>query len=43
MKEFQRAGISMRNYSIAGKDSHTDEHVVGHYNTGDRMKHWGKN
>src|SRR5208282_5858199 len=20
----------------------TDEHVVGYYNTGDRMKHWGK-
>ena len=24
------------------RDSHTDEHVVGYYNTGDRMKRWGK-
>ena len=28
--------------SIVGKDSHADEHVVGYYNTGDRMKYWGK-
>jgi len=28
--------------SIVGKDYHTDEHVVGYYNTGDRMKYWGK-
>ena len=32
----------MRALSIIGKDSHTDEHVVGYYNTGDRMKYWGK-
>jgi len=25
-----------------GKDTHTDEHVVGYYNAGDRMKYWGK-
>jgi hypothetical protein len=42
VKELQRAGIDMRTLSIAGKDSHTDEHVVGYYNTGDRMKYWGK-
>src|SRR5208283_1329150 len=23
-------------------DYHTDEHVVGYYTTGDRMKNWGK-
>ena len=28
--------------SIIAKDSHTGEHVVGYYNTGDRMKYWGK-
>jgi hypothetical protein len=28
--------------SIIGKDSHTDEQVVGYYNNGDRMKRWGK-
>jgi uncharacterized membrane protein len=42
VKELQRAGVDMRTLSIIGKDSHTDEHVVGYYNTGDRMKYWGK-
>jgi heat induced stress protein YflT len=42
VKELQRAGVDMRTLSIVGKDSHTDEHVVGYYNTGDRMKYWGK-
>jgi hypothetical protein len=42
IKELQRAGVDMRSLSIVGKDSHTDEHVVGYYNTGDRMKYWGK-
>jgi uncharacterized membrane protein len=42
VKELQRAGIDMRTLSIVGKGSHTDENVVGYYNTGDRMKYWGK-
>ena len=42
VKDLQRAGIDMRTLSIVGKDSHTDEHVVGYYNTGDRMRYWGK-
>jgi hypothetical protein len=25
-----------------GKDYHTEEHVIGYYNAGDRMKVWGK-
>jgi uncharacterized membrane protein len=41
VKQLQRAGIDMRSLSIIAKDSHTDEHVVGYYNTGDRMKYWG--
>ena len=32
----------MKSLSIAGRDTHTDEHVVGYYNAGDRMKYWGK-
>jgi len=40
--ELQEGGVDMKSLSIAGKDTHTDEHVVGYYNTGDRMKHWGK-
>jgi uncharacterized membrane protein len=42
VKKLQRAGIDMRTLSIVGRDSHTDEHAVGYYNTGDRMKYWGK-
>ena len=42
VKELQRGGIDMHSLSIIGKDTHTDEHVVGYYNTGDRMKYWGK-
>jgi len=42
VKELQRSGFDMKQMSIVGKDYHTDEHVVGYYNTGDRMKYWGK-
>jgi hypothetical protein len=42
IKELQRAGIDLHTLSIVGKDTHTDEHVVGYYNAGDRMKYWGK-
>ena len=38
----QKQGVDMRTLSIVGKDYHTDEAVVGYYNTGDRMKAWGK-
>ncbi|MGB9712189.1 MAG: general stress protein [Dissulfurimicrobium sp.] len=42
VKELQKAGFDMKKLSIVGKDYHTDEHVVGYYNAGDRMKYWGK-
>ena len=42
VKALQHAGIDMHTLSIVGKDYHTDEHVVGYYNSGDRMKYWGK-
>lgn len=42
IKELQQSGFDMRKLSIAGRDYHTDEHVVGYYNMGDRMKSWGK-
>ena len=28
IKELQEAGVDMKTLSIAGKDTHTDEHVV---------------
>jgi uncharacterized membrane protein len=42
IKELQQAGIDMKSLSIAARNTHTDEHVVGYYNAGDRMKYWGK-
>src|SRR5271168_762442 len=42
VKELQRGGIDMHKLSIVGKGYHTEEQVVGYYNTGDRMKYWGK-
>jgi uncharacterized membrane protein len=42
IKELQQSGFDMNKLSIVGRDNHTDEHVVGYYNVGDRMKHWGK-
>jgi uncharacterized membrane protein len=42
VKELQRSGFDMTKLSIVGKDYHTEEHVVGYYNAGDRMKYWGK-
>jgi hypothetical protein len=42
VRELQQSGFDMKQLSIVGRDYHTDEHVVGYYNTGDRMKHWGK-
>ena len=42
IKELQKAGFAMNKLSIVGKDYHSDEHVVGYYNTGDRMRYWGK-
>ena len=42
VKELQRGGIDMHKLSIVGKGYHTDEQVVGYYNTGDRLIFWGK-
>src|SRR5271165_6017297 len=42
IRELPKDGFDMKKLSIVGKDYHTEEHVVGYYNTGDRMKYWGK-
>ena len=42
IKELQQSGFDMKRLSIVGRDYHPEEHVVGYYNTGDRMKSWGK-
>jgi uncharacterized membrane protein len=42
IKELQKSGFDLKKLSIVGRDYQTDEHVVGYYNVGDRMKVWGK-
>lgn len=42
LRDLQATGYDIRRLSIAGRDYHTDEQVVGYYNAGDRMKPWGK-
>ena len=42
INELHRSGFEMKKLSIIGRDYHTDEHVVGYYNYGDRMQVWGK-
>lgn len=42
IKELQEGGVDMKSLSIAARNTHTDEHVVGYYTAGDRMKYWGK-
>ena len=41
IKELQRSGFDMKTVSVAACDYHTDEHAVGCYHTGSRMKYWG--
>jgi len=42
VKALQRAGFDMKKISIIGRDYHTEEHVVGFLNAGDRAKVFGK-
>ena len=42
IKKLAEASIPMEKLSVIGKGYHTDEKVVGFYNTGDRVKVWGK-
>jgi uncharacterized membrane protein len=42
VKQLQRAGFDMTKLSIVGRDYHTEQHVVGYFNAGDRAKFFGK-
>jgi hypothetical protein len=42
VNELRRAGFDMKKLSIIGRDLQSEQHVVGYYNAGDRMKYWGK-
>jgi uncharacterized membrane protein len=42
VRDLQKSGLDMKKLSIVGRDYRIEEHVVGYYTTGDRMKDWGK-
>ncbi len=42
IRALHRAGFDMRRLSIIGRDFHSEEHAVGFYTAGGRVKHWGK-
>ncbi|MDI1229265.1 MAG: permease [bacterium] len=42
IKQLAKASVPMNKLSVVGRGFHTDEKVIGFYNTGDRMKFWGK-
>jgi len=42
VKELHRSGFEMKMLSSIGRDYQTEDHVIGYFNVGDRMKAWGK-
>ncbi len=42
IKQLRESGFDMHKLSIIGRDYHSDEHVLGFYNVGERMRTWGK-
>jgi len=42
VKTLASAGFALENLSVVGKSYHSEEKAVGFYNTGDRIKFWGK-
>jgi len=42
VKVLQRSGFDMRKLSVIGKDYRSEENVVGYFNTGERVKFFGK-
>jgi hypothetical protein len=42
VKALEHTSFDMRKLSIIGKDYHTEQDILGYYNTGDRVRFWGK-
>jgi len=42
IKELKNGGFDIKKLAVVGRDYQTESDVVGFYNTGDRMKYWGK-
>ena len=43
VRKLAKGGLDIKHFSIVGKGYHSEEKVVGFYNTGDRIMFWGKN
>ncbi|MDE2276661.1 MAG: DUF1269 domain-containing protein [Burkholderiales bacterium] len=42
VRKLGQAGFDLKSISIVGKDYHSEEHVVGYFNVGDRARFFGK-
>jgi len=42
IRELEKSGFDMKQLSIIGKDYHTEKQALGFYDTGERIKVWGK-
>ena len=42
IRSLSRSGFDMQKLSLIGKGYHSEEHPVGFYTTGDKIKAWGK-
>jgi len=42
IKQLKSGGFDIKKLAVVGRDYQTESDVVGFYNTGDRMKYWGK-
>ncbi len=43
VRKLASGGFDMTHFSIVGQGFHSEEKVVGFYNTGDRISFWGRN
>jgi hypothetical protein len=41
VKELQKSGFDMNKLSIIGRGYHSEEHPLGFYTSGDRIRTWG--
>ena len=42
IKALQESGFDIEKISVVGKEYHSEDHVIGCYSSGDRMKYWGE-
>ena len=42
IRQLKNGGFDVKKLAVVGRDYQSEEDVVGFYNTGERMKYWGK-